>query len=164
MDALLNVSPGLMIWTIINFLIFLLILMKIGVKPIVNSLKAREDFIAQSIENAEKANSEAQRILNESQQKLKEAQTEMVNIIQKGKQQADEFIRKATDEANQIRRQKIDEAMIEINRSKEQALLELRKELANLVVQATEKLLGESLDVEKHRKLIEKYIDQIPKN
>lgn len=164
MESLLNVSPGLMVWTIINFLFFLFILLKIGIKPITNSLKAREDFISQSIQNAEKANLEAQKILNESQQKLKEAQAEMLNIIQKGKQQADELLRRATDEANKIRKQKIDEVALEIKRSKEQALLELRKEVANLVVEATEKLLNESLDTEKHRKLIEQYINQIPKN
>lgn len=164
MESLLNVSPGLMIWTIINFLFFLFILFKVGVKPITNSLKAREDFISQSLQNAEKANLEAQKLLKESQQKLKESQTQMLNIIQRGKQQADELLRRATDEANKIRRQKIDEAMLEIKRSKEQALFELRKEVANLVVQATEKLLNESLDYEKHKQLIEQYINQIPKN
>ncbi|MGQ9819600.1 MAG: F0F1 ATP synthase subunit B [Candidatus Kapaibacteriales bacterium] len=164
MESLLNVSPGLMIWTIINFLFFLFILLKIGIKPITNSLKAREDFISQSLQNADKANLEAQKILNESQQKLKEAQSEMLNIIQKGKLQADELIRRATEEANKIRRQKIEDAMLEIKRSKDQALLELRKEVANLVLYATEKLLNESLDAEKHKKLIEQYINQIPKN
>lgn len=164
MDALLNVSPGLMIWTIVNFILLLIILIKIGIKPIITSLKAREEFVSQSIENAEKANIQAQKILNESQQQLKEAQAEMLNVIQKGKQQANELIRKATEEANQIRKQKIDEALLEINRSKEQALLDLRKEVASLVILATEKLLKETLDEEKHKKLIEEYINQIPKN
>ncbi|MCX7879960.1 MAG: F0F1 ATP synthase subunit B [Ignavibacteria bacterium] len=164
MDSLLSLNPGLMIWTILNFLIFLFLLIKFGTKPIANALRAREDYIAQNISNAEKANQEAQKLLEETQEKLRQAQSEMMSIVQKGKQQADEHIRRATEEAEKIRREKIEEANREINRSKEQALFELRKEVAQLVVLATEKLLDEKLDNEKHIQIVNSYIDKIPKN
>ncbi len=164
MENLLNVSPGLMIWTILNFLIFLFLLVKFGTKPIANGLRSREEYIEQNIRNAELANKEAQKILEESTNKLNQAQKEMQNIIQKGKQQADELIARATEEAEKIRRQKIEEATREINRSKEQALSELRKEVADLVIYATEKLLEETLDKDQHIKIIQKYIDKIPNN
>ncbi len=164
MESLLNVSPGLMVWTLINFLIFFFLLVKFGTKPISNALRSREEYIKQNVQNAEKANQEAQRVLNETNQKLQEAHVEMLNIIQKGKQQADDLLRRASEEADKIRRQKIDEATREIQRSKEQALFELRKEVAQLVIQATEKLIDENLDKEKHIKIVEKYIDGIPKN
>lgn len=164
MDSLLNVNPGLMIWTIVNFLLFLFLLVKFGAKPIANGLKSREEYIQNNIQNAEKLNQEAQRLLAETQQKLNEAQNEMNVIIQKGKQQADELIRRATEEAERIRKEKIDEATREINRSKESALLELKKEVANLVIQATEKLLKEKVDDKKDLELINQYIEKIPKN
>jgi F-type H+-transporting ATPase subunit b len=164
MDSLLNVNPGLMVWTILNFLIFLFLLVKFGAKPISNSLKAREEYIEQKIQDAERKNEEAQRIANEIKQKLQEAQNEMASIIQKGKQQADELIRKANEEAERIRKEKIDEATREINRSKEAALFELKKQVADLVIQATEKLLKEKLDEKKHIEIINSYIDRIPKN
>ncbi len=164
MDSLLNVNPGLMIWTIVNFLFFLFLLVKFGAKPIANGLKSREEYIQNNIQNAEKLNQEAQRLLAETQQKLNDAQNEMMAIIQKGKQQADELIRRATDEAERIRKEKIDEAAREINRSKELALLELKKEVANLVIQATEKLLKEKVDDKKDLELIKQYIEKIPKN
>lgn len=164
MDSLLNVNPGLMFWTIVNFLIFLFLLVKFGAKPISNSLKSREEHIKQNIENAERINQEAQKLLLETQNKFKMAQEEMLNIIQRGKQQADEIIRKASEEAEKIRREKLDQATKEINRSKEAALFELRKEIATMVVQATEKLLKEKLDEQKHIQIINTYIDKIPKN
>lgn len=164
MDSLVNVNPGLMIWTIVNFLIFLFLLVRFGAKPISNSLKAREEHIDMNIKNAEKINQEAQKLLNETQQKLKEAQNEMMNIVQKGKQQADDLIRKATEEAEKIRKEKLDDATKEINRSKELALIELKKEVASMVLQATEKLLREKIDDQKHIDLINSYIDKIPKN
>lgn len=164
MDNLLNVNPGAIIWTIINFTIFLLIILKFGLKPIINGLKAREDRITNAIEQAEQANAEAKKLLQESQQKLDSAHKEMMEIVQKGKQQAENIINKAAEEADKIKKQKLEEAIREIERSKEFALNELRAEVADLVIQATEKILEEKLDDEKHQKIIESYIQKLPKN
>ena len=164
MDKLMNVDPGLMIWTLVTFFIFLGLLLKFGTKPIMKGLKAREDSIRSSIENAEKANSEAQSKLKEIDERLFTAQKEMAEIVSKGKIQAEEIIRKATDEADKIKKQKSDEAIREIERSKETAIKELRTEVADLVIKATEKLLDSTLDKEKHIKLIESYIEKLPNN
>ena len=164
MENALNISPGLMIWTMINFLILLFILVKFGVKPIVNGLKAREDKIRNSIESAEKANQDAQLILKESHDKLLNASKEMSDIVHKGRIQAEELIKKASEEADKIKKQKVDESIKEILRNKDIAIKELRTEVASLAVEAAEKILGEVLDKEKHFKMVEKNIDQLPKN
>jgi F-type H+-transporting ATPase subunit b len=164
MESVLNVSPGLMIWTLINFFLLLLLLIKFGVKPILNGLRSREAGIRDSIDNATKANQEAQKLLIESQEKLQTAQKDMSEIIHKGRIQAEEIINKASVEADRVKRQKVDEATKEIERSKESAILALRSEVAGLVVIAAEKLLGETLDKDKHTKLVESYIEKLPKN
>ncbi len=164
MENLLNISPGLMIWTLFNFFIVLFIVIKFGVKPIVNGLNSRENSIKDAIEHAEKANSEAQALLKESQEKLRNAQSEMSEIIQKGRVQAEEMLRKAGEDADKVKKQKVEDAVKEIERSKDAAIHELRKEVATLVVGATEKLLDETLDKDKHYKLIESYIEKLPKN
>ncbi|MFP4369021.1 MAG: F0F1 ATP synthase subunit B [Candidatus Kapaibacterium sp.] len=164
MDSLLNIKPGLLIWTIINFLIFLFILIKFGGKAIINGLKAREDKINRAIESAEKANEEAQKLLKESRSKLDSAREEMAAIVNKGREQAEAQVRKAAEEADKVKRQKLDEAVKEIENSKQAALKELRSEVAGLVIEATEKILDEKLDKDKHTKLIESYLDKVPKN
>lgn len=164
MESVLNVSPGLMIWTLFNFLIVLFLVVKFGVKPIVNGLRAREDGINEAIASAEKANLKAQELLKESQEKLRNAQSEMSEIIQKGRVQAEEIVKKAADEAERVKKQKVDEAARDIERSKYTAIQEIRGEVATLVISATEKLLGETLDKDKHYKIIESYIDKLPKN
>ena len=164
MDKLMNVDPGLMIWTLITFLSFLALLIKFGTKPIMNGLKAREERIRLEIENAEKNNAQAQKLMKETEDKLYNAQKEMAEIVNKGKLQSEEIIRKATEEADRIKKQKTDDAVREIERSKETAIKELRTEVAGLVIQATEKLLDETLDREKHLKLIETYIQKLPNN
>lgn len=139
-------------------------MIKFGVKPILNGLRSREAGIRDSIDNATKANQEAQKLLIESQEKLQTAQKDMSEIIHKGRIQAEEIINKASVEADRVKRQKVDEATKEIERSKESAILALRSEVAGLVVIAAEKLLGETLDKDKHTKLVESYIEKLPKN
>lgn len=164
MDSLLNISPGLMIWTIINFLIFLFVVIKFGGKIILDGMKTREDRIQNSIDAAEQANENAQILMQQSQEQLNNAQKEVSAIIAKGKEQGEAMIRKATEEADKAKKAKVDDAIRAIERNKEQAIKELRSEVAGLVVEATEKILDETLDKEKHYKLVENYLDKIPKN
>jgi F-type H+-transporting ATPase subunit b len=164
MDSILSVSPGLIIWTLVNFFIFFFLLFKLGFKQIAKGLKTREDSIRESIEGAERANLEAKRILEESQAKLSTAQQEMTEIITKGRTQAEEIVRKAAEDAEKVKQSKVEEAKKEIERSKDNAIKELRKEVADLVIEATEKIIGENIDKEKNYKMIESYIGKIPNN
>ena len=68
--SLLDVNPGLIIWTIVTFLILLFILKKVAWKPILSALDQREKDIKDSLEKAEKAKEDAQRILDENQANL----------------------------------------------------------------------------------------------
>ncbi len=164
MDALLNIKPGLVIWSLINFSIFLFILIKFGAKPIITALKNRENKINDAIASAEEANKKAEALLAQSQEKFDAAQNEVASIISKGREYAEDQIKKALDEAERVKNQKIEEATREIARSKETAIRELRAEVANLVVSATEKIIEDKLDKEKDYKLIESFIEKLPKN
>lgn len=164
MDSLLNISPGLMIWTLINFTLFILIVYKFGGKLIVEGMKLREDRIQSVIDRAEEANATAEKLMKESQEKFDKAQQEVADAVQKGRELADKMIQKATDEADKVKQSKIEEAIREIDRNKNHAIKELRNEVAYLVIEATEKILNEKLDKDKHYKLVESYLDKIPKN
>jgi len=164
MENLLNVSPGLILWTLLNFSIFLFIIGKYGFKPILASLKARQDGISNAISEAERVNAEAYALLKENQANIVSAQQEMMNLVKEGKHQADALIQAAHEEAERVKRTKITEAHREIEREKEAALQSLRAETASLVVQATAKILGSTMNAESHRTLIESYIDEVSKN
>jgi len=164
MDSLLNVNPGLIIWTIINFLIFLFIIIKFGSKPIMNGLKAREERINSAIETAENTKLEAEKLFLESEKRINSAKEEMSQIVAKGRQSAEEIIKKATDEADSLKKTKLDDAIREIEKSKNIALGELRKEVAQMAVEAAEKIIDANLDKDKHYQIVEKYIEKLPKN
>ena len=164
MDALLSVKPGLLIWTVINFGLFLFLLNKFGGKPIANALKSREQKIADAIAAAEAANAKAEALLIESTAKIDSAQAEVAQMLAKGREQAEAQIKRATEEADKVKREKLEDAKNEIERSKQAAINQLRSEVANLVVDATEKIIGDRLDSEKDIKIIENYIEKLPKN
>lgn len=164
MEKLLSLDPGLMIWSIVNFLIFLFILVKFAYKPITKAISTREQSINDAIKNADEANKRANEMLAETERKFTDATKEMNQLIERGKQTANEIIQKAKDEAEKIRQEKIDQSVKEIEHAQEKAFKDLKKEIGNIVVLATEKLLEEKLNPEKDYKLIEGYIQKLSKN
>ena len=79
--GLMDVNPGLMIWTVITFIILLIILKKIAWKPILTALDKRENDIKESLAQAEKAKEDAKKILEENQANLAKAEEESKKII-----------------------------------------------------------------------------------
>lgn len=164
MDSLLNLPHGLMFWTIINFGIFLFLIIKFGGKGIINALNERENSINKAIADAETANREAKKLLNESKEKIENAQQEVALILAKGREQSEAIIRKTTEDAEKVKQAKLEEAIREIERNKEIALTQLRTEVADLVVNATEKIISVKLNKEQDFSLIQNSIDKLPKN
>lgn len=164
MESILNIPHGLVFWTVINFGIFLFLLIKFGGKGIVKAINAREQSIQHAIDSADAANRNAMKLLVESQDKLDNTQAQVAEMMAKGREQADLHIKKATEEAEAVKKSKIQDALKEIERTKEAALVQLRSEVADLVVQATEQILMEKLDGAKDKKLINDFIDKLPNN
>jgi F-type H+-transporting ATPase subunit b len=164
MPAFLSFDPGLVIWTLINFSIFALIIAKFGWKPMSEAIAAREGSIKEAIAAAERANKEAQELIKENQERIARAQRETMDIVKEGRVQAENIIRRATEEAEAVKQQKLTEAQREIDRQKDEAVKVLRNEVASLVVGATEKLIGRSLDGEDHKRIVESYVNELSKN
>lgn len=164
MDSILNIPHGLMFWTVVNFGIFLFIVIKFGGKSIVNAINTREQNIQNSMDAAKEAERTAKELLAKSQEQFDNAQQTINELLNKGREQAEIQLNRATSEAEKIKKAKVDDALKEIERSKEQALMQLRTEVADMVISATEKLLNDKLDKEKDFKLVENYIQQLNKN
>ncbi len=164
MPSFLDMSPGLIFWTLINFTGFALIIAKYAWKPMMAGLKAREESIRENIENAERVSAEAVARLNESKAKIASAQAEMMTIVREGKNQADAMLRKAQDEAEHVKQHKIVEALSEIEREKDEAIIALRAEVSSMVIDATEKLLGRTMQDEDQKRLVESYVNDLSKN
>jgi len=161
---MLNVDPGLIIWTIITFLILLFLLRVTAWKPILRALDQREENIRSSLEEAEKAREEANRVLQENKKNLEQAEEQVQKILKDGRALAEKMRQDTINKANEESRRMIDHAKQQIEREKQEALKELRAEVASLAVQAASKILEEKLDEKKHKQIIDKFIDDLPSN
>jgi len=164
MQSVLDVSPGLMFWTLLNFLIFFVIFFFMFYKMIKKALNDREANIRNERESAEKANNEAQTARLKAEEAVGTVEKEIAEMKVQAKVQIDDLLKKATAEADAVKKSKVEQALRDIERSRDVAIMQLRTEIAGLVVQATEKILGESLDREKHYKIVEDFIQKIPNN
>ncbi|MBI5022120.1 MAG: F0F1 ATP synthase subunit B [Ignavibacteriales bacterium] len=161
---MLNPNPGLIIWTIITFVLLLIILKKFAWKPLLESLHKREETVRSSIERAENAKQEAERLLDENRKQLERAEQDGRRILSENRALAEKLKEEIIEQANQQSRKMIEMAKQEIERDKDAALISLRGEVANLAIQAAGKILDETLDENKQRKLVDSYLKGLPKN
>jgi F-type H+-transporting ATPase subunit b len=162
--GLLDINPGLIFWTIVTFIILLLILKRTAWKPMLDALKQREDSIRTALEKSEQAKLEAEKILEENKKNLIAAEEQAKRIINEGREFSNKLKAEIIENANEDARKLLNQAKSEIERKKDEALDELRKLVADLAIQATEKLIDEKLDDKKHRDLIDKFISTLPKH
>src|SRR5437773_1927392 len=150
-DTLLSVEPGLLIWTVIIFIILVLILKKFAWGPMLKSLHDREQGIKDTIEKAEYMKQESEKMLEEHKNLLAKADDESRKIISETREMAEklrnDLIAKTNDDAHKL----IVQAKSEIEREKMSALNSLKDEIANLAVQAAGKIIDENLDTNKQK-------------
>ncbi len=158
-----EINPGLIVWTIITFVVVLLILRKSAWKTLLGALTAREEKIRTSLEQAERAQQEAARLLEENRKQLALADEQSQRILREGRDAGErlrvEILEKASGSARQI----IEQAREEIAREKEMALHQLRAEVADLAIGAAGKILDANLDSARHRKLVDDAIKDVSK-
>ncbi len=162
--GLLDVDPGLFVWILITFLIFVFIFAKLAWKPILNALEQREESIKDSIQAAEKALKKADEITRDNEKALKEAEATAQRIRLEAMNDAEAIradkIEKAKDEAAKL----LDQARAAIEAEKKKALQELRNEVADLALQSARMILDTELDASKNKKLVDNFINEVSNN
>ena len=157
--SLLDVNPGLIIWTVVTFVILLLILKKVAWKPILNSLSERENFIKESLDKAESARIEAEKLFEQNKANLEHAEEESQKIIDQGREYAEQLKNQIVVESKEEAKKIITDAAAEIERKNQEAFNSLKSQIADIAINAAEKIIRENLDKEKQEKLVDKYIE-----
>ncbi len=160
---MLEINPGLILWTIITFIIVVLILRAAAWKPLLAALTAREEQIRSSLQHADQAQQEAQRLLEENRRQLAAAEEQSQRIIREGRTLGERLKTEIMEKANASSRHMIDQAKEEIKREKEAALVQLRGEVADLAIMAAGKILDANLDTTKQRQLVDAAIKDLNK-
>lgn len=163
-SGLLSVNPGLAFWTVLTFLLLLLILKKFAWKPILSALDEREQKIKDSLLMAEKANEEARQMIEENKKQLLLAEDEAKKIVDQSRIYADKLKSQLLEESKAQSQKLIANASQEIERKKLEAFDELKNQVADLSLSIAEKILKQNVDKNSNAEMIKKYIDEIQKN
>ncbi|MDR3611840.1 MAG: F0F1 ATP synthase subunit B [Ignavibacteriaceae bacterium] len=162
--SLLDINPGLIIWTAITFIALIFILKKVAWKPILEALDQREGAIRESLEKAEKAKEEAQKVLELNQANLDKAEEESRKIIEQSRSYAEKLKEQMLIDTKQQSKRILEDATAEIERKKDEAFSDLKNQVAEIAINAAEKILNENLNKETQKKIVDKYIGEIGKN
>jgi F-type H+-transporting ATPase subunit b len=144
MDLLLP-GPGLIIWTLLAFIIVFLILKKFAWKPILQSLKERETSISDSLATAERVKAEMAQLQNENEALLAKAREERAALLKDARETRDRIINEAKDQAKVEANRIVAEAQQAIQQQKMAAITDVKNQIGNLVIEVSEKVLRREL-------------------
>ena len=152
---------GLMVWTLVVFGAAMLILWKVAFPKIAEALDKRQRLIEDSIDTAEKTKAEANALLEEYRERLKEARTQSEEIVARARKAAEVHEREATEEGRRKREELVAQARKDIEAETRRAIQEIRSEVADLTVLATEKVTRKTLDEADQRRLVEEALSEL---
>jgi len=154
-NPLIQVDPGLFIWTILTFLVLLGLLGKFAWKPLLAALDSRHELIKKSLDDADKAKQELERLQQDSREIISEARVEAQSIVAKSRSEAEklkgEMKQKAKEEAGSIVRSAEKQIQVET----EKAIAEIRGEVVDLSLLVASRLVKKNLSKEDNQSLIE---------
>ncbi len=158
-----DINTALVWWTFVIFLILLAMLWRWGWPAILKSVEERERRIQKQLEDAEKANAEAQRLLEEHRKQIAAARNEAQDILAKAKtvsqKERETLLAKAREEYDAL----LNRARKDIDAEKEKAILALRREAVELSIAAASRVIEANLDTEANRKLVTEFLESLGK-
>jgi F-type H+-transporting ATPase subunit b len=152
---------GTVIVELITFLAMLAILARYVYPEVVRLAEARQRVIAQQLEEAGRARAEAAAKLQEAEARLNEARREAQGLIEAANKSGDQLRQELRQKAEEEAKRLSETARKEIAAERDRAVSSVRSEVADMVVLATTKVIGETLDDSKHRQLIDRAIEEV---
>lgn len=159
--GLLRVDPGLLLWTIITFIVLVLILWKAAWRPIIDALDARAEKVRFEIDNAERTRQEAEKLLAQHKALMDGSRNEAAQIIARGREEAErlkaEIVEKAHAEAKSIS----DRLKKEIELAKEKALSDIKNEVVILSTEIAAKIVKKSINPDDQKAIVEEALKNL---
>ena len=160
-SPLIQVTPGLMIWTIICFGITFFVLRKYAFGPIQQMIDARRQKIEQAIGEADNARQEARQLLEEHKQLIGQAKSEAEEILNEARRVGDAQRERVRQETEEDRQRRLEETRRQIEQATHQALGQIREEVGKLSLLAAEKITRKSLTSDDQQRLIDEALAEI---
>jgi F-type H+-transporting ATPase subunit b len=160
-NPLIQVVPGLMVWTLVAFVICLLVLKKYAFGPVQRGIDARRDYIRSSIEEADRAREEARSLLEEHRALIGQAKSQAEEILAEARRLATAQSERMHGEIEEDRQRRLEETTRQIEQATQQALGEIRREVAVQALKAAEKITRKVLTDADQQRLIDEALAEI---
>jgi len=157
-------DPGIFLWTIVTFLIVLLILKVKAWGPLLKALENREKLVEDSLKAAEKAIEEAEKVSSDYEQSIKDAQVKSQKIILDSKKSAEKVKAEIEKTTAAKAESMIENAKKQINSEKDNAIKDIRDIAIDLSIDIASKVIEKNIDSEENRRLIEEAMNNIGKS
>jgi len=165
LNPLLSPSYGLIVWTLLAFLIVLFLLKKFAWKPILKSLQEREDSIQNALDTAKKAREEMSSLKSDHERIVAQAKTDRDTILKEARDIKDKMIAEAKNLASKEGERMITSARESIQNEKMAAITELKNQVAHLSIEIAEKILKQELsEKDKQNSIIKNLLDDVKMN
>jgi F-type H+-transporting ATPase subunit b len=154
-------NTSLLFWELVTFLILIFLLIRYVYPPIREQIRHRQSEIEQAIDEAQVTRSEARELLAEYRRQIEEARGEARRILDEARKQGEAQRERTKQEAREEGERIIERAREEIERERDSALREVRREVADMVIEASERIIGRELDRDGHQRLISEALDSL---
>jgi F-type H+-transporting ATPase subunit b len=158
---LITPNVGLMVWTIVVFVISLVILRRAVFPRIGEALDNRSKSIEGEIDSAHELRQEADKVLDEYRERLKAARAQSEEILHRARQTAESHEHESRERAQEILAEAAQRAARDIDAATRRALDDIRREVADLTIMATEKVTRKTLTEPDQRRLVEEALSEV---
>ena len=158
--SLIDVVPGLMVWTIITFLIVLWVLRRFAFGPIQRMIDQRRDRIREALDEADKARSEARELRELTAKEREGAKLERERILEEARRQSQRLVEQAKERADADLKEQLEKNREDLAAENARLREQIRRDVVELTLFAAEKVTGKVLDEDDQRRLIEETIEE----
>ena len=159
--SLIDVVPGLMIWTVVTFVIVLFVLRRVAFGRIQSLIDKRRDRIREALDEADKAREEARELRELVKRERDEAKTDREKILDESRRQAQRQLEQAREHADADLKERLEKNREELEAENARLREQIRRDVVELTLLASEKVTGKVLDDDDQRRLIDETIAEV---
>ena len=158
--SLIDVVPGLMVWTIITFLFVLFVLRRFAFGPIQRMIDQRRDRIREALDEADKARTEARELRELTAKEREQAKADREQILEDARRQSQRLVEQAKERADADLKEQLEKNREELAAENARLREQIRRDVVELTLFAAEKVTGKVIDEDDERRLIEETIEE----
>jgi F-type H+-transporting ATPase subunit b len=159
--SLIDVVPGLMVWTIVTFAVTFYVLKRVAFGRIQGIIDARRERIREALDEADKARHEARELRELTKREREEAKADRERILEESRRQAQTLFAQARERADDDLRERLEKNRQELEAENRRIQEQIRRDVVELTLLAAEKVTGKTLDADDQRRLVDETIEEL---